>query len=138
MEIDPIEICPATVEDVPTIRDFIHQLAVFEKLEEQMVATNEILSSSLFPTDGSPAAAQVILAKINGKSVAFALYFYSFSTWTGKRGLYLEDLYVEPNHRAKGVGLITFLTKGKKLLKELAKIAVDKDCTRFEWYSFAF
>ena len=110
-------------DDVALILDFIIRLAEYEKLAHEVVATSEQLERVLF---GDKAYAEVIIAELNGQPVGFALYFFNFSTFLAKPGLYLEDLYVAPEARGKKVG--------KALLKKLAQIALDNDCGRFEWW----
>jgi GNAT superfamily N-acetyltransferase len=117
-----IQIIPATERDVPLVLSFIRKLAEYEKLSDQMVATEELLRKTLF---GARPAAEVVLAYLANEPVAFALYFHNFSTFVGRPGIYLEDLFVEPAHRGKGVG--------KALLIYVAKLAVERNCGRFEW-----
>ncbi len=112
----------STADDVPVIRAFIQALADYEKLSDEMVATEEDLLVSLF---GEIPQAEVLLAEEKGKAVGFALFFHNYSTFLGKRGLYLEDLFVFPEHRGKGYGLA--------LLSQLAQIALDRNCGRMEW-----
>jgi GNAT superfamily N-acetyltransferase len=95
---------------------------VYEKLEHAVVATQEVLRRTLF---GERRYAEALIARLDGEPVGFALYFHNFSTFVGKPGLYLEDLFVEPAHRGKGIG--------KALLQHLAAIAVERDCGRVEW-----
>lgn len=111
----------ATPADTPTILHLITQLAIYEKLEHEVVTSVEELRENIFEKKH----AEVIIAEENGKPVGFALYFYNFSTFLGKPGLYLEDLFVEPECRGKGYG--------KALLIALAKIAKEKNCGRMEW-----
>lgn len=111
----------ATPEDSETIFHLIRQLAIYEKLEHEVVTTAEELKEQIF----SNGFAEVIIAEDNGSPVGFALYFFNFSTFLGKPGLYLEDLFVEPEYRGKGYG--------KALLAGLARIAVEKGCGRMEW-----
>jgi GNAT superfamily N-acetyltransferase len=116
------QIRPARVEDVPIILELIRDLATYERAPDEVTATEEQLVDVLF---GKRPAAEVLLA-FEGKSpVGFAVYFYNFSTWLGRPGLYLEDLFVKPEKRGKGYGLA--------LLVELAKIARDRGCGRMEW-----
>lgn len=112
----------ATVEDCQTIIDFIVELAVYEKLEHEVVATVTTLEETLF---GATRYAQCIIAEYQSKPVGYALFFNNFSTFTGRPGIYLEDLYVQPEMRGKGFG--------KNLLAYLAKLAVDSNFTRVEW-----
>jgi GNAT superfamily N-acetyltransferase len=112
----------ARVEDVPIILKLIRDLATYERAPDEVVATEEQLVDVLF---GERRVAEVLLA-FEGKSpVGFAVYFYNFSTWLGRPGLYLEDLFVKPEKRGKGYG--------RALLVELAKIARDRSCGRMEW-----
>lgn len=108
-------------KDVPLILDFIKQLAEYEKMSDQVVATPDILNEWLFDKN----RAEVIFALEGDKEVGFALFFHNFSTFLGRSGLYLEDLFVKPEYRDKGYG--------KGLLATLAKIAAERGCGRFEW-----
>lgn len=112
----------ATVEDVPSILGFIIELAEYEKLAHEVVATEDTLRETLF---GPTPYAQVIIAELAGVAVGYALFFHNFSTFTGRPGIYLEDLYVQPQYRGRGFG--------KLLLAYLARKAVDMNCTRVEW-----
>lgn len=112
----------ANPADVPTILSLIRELAEYEREPDAVVATEDDLTAALF---GPKPAAEAVIAEIDGGAVGFALFFHNFSTWTGKRGLYLEDLYVTPEARGRGVG--------KALLAHLAGIALDRGCARFEW-----
>ena len=118
----PIEIRPATVEDADFILRFITELARYEKAEHEVIATEADIRSSLFGRDSTTSA---VICSMNNEPVGFAVYFFNYSTWLGKHGLYLEDLYVSPEYRNAGAG--------KALLKYLAKIALSRDCGRFEW-----
>ncbi|QRM54469.1 GNAT family N-acetyltransferase [Sinorhizobium sp. BG8] len=114
---------PATTADAGTILRFITELAVYEKAEHEVEATVETVASSLFgPTSVTRA---VICESENGDPVGFAVWFMSYSTWQARNGLYLEDLYVTPEHRGGGAG--------KMLLRHLARLAVEEGCGRFEW-----
>jgi len=113
---------PATIDDVSLILSFIKKLSVYEKLSGEVVATEEGLRESLF---GNRPAAEVILAFLSGRPVGFALFFHNFSTFRGRQGLYLEDVYVDEDVRGRGIG--------KRILAELARIAVERRCDRFEW-----
>jgi GNAT superfamily N-acetyltransferase len=117
-----IHIRPALIQDLPLILSFIQALAEYEKLRDQCVATIEDLKQTLFCDQPF---AQVVIAEYEGQAVGFALYFYNYSTFLAKPGIYLEDLFVLEDFRGKGVGFA--------LLQYLAKIAVDKGCGRFEW-----
>ena len=111
----------ATEKDVPIILQFIKELAEYENMIDDVVADEELLREWIFKKE----KAEVIFALIDGKEAGFALFFHNFSTFLGRAGLYLEDLYVKPEFRGKGLG--------KGLLKQLAKIAVDRGCGRLEW-----
>jgi len=113
---------PAEPADITHIHSMIVELAVFEKLEHMVVATEELLHDGLF---GARPACEAIIGEENGEVVAFALFFHNFSTFLTKKGLYLEDLYVRQSHRGKGYGT--------QLLSKLAQIAVERNCGRFEW-----
>ena len=116
------EIRPARAEDVPLILELIRDLATYERAPDEVAATEEQLVDVLF---GERPAAEVLLA-FEGKSpIGFAVFFHNFSTWLGRRGLYLEDLFVKPEKRGKGYG--------RALLVALAKIARDRACGRMEW-----
>lgn len=112
----------AEPRDVPEILRLIHELAVYEKLEDQAVGTVAALQAALF---GARPACEALLAERDGRAVGFALYFTTFSTFLCKPGLYLEDLFVETPSRGSGIG--------KALLARLAAIALERDCGRFEW-----
>jgi GNAT superfamily N-acetyltransferase len=117
-----IRIVPATELDLPVILDLIHALAEYEKLADSVTATEERLRETLF---GSKPAAEVLLAHWDRECVGFAVFFPIYSTFLAQAGLYLEDLYVEPHLRGKGIGLA--------LLKHLARIAIERGCGRVEW-----
>jgi GNAT superfamily N-acetyltransferase len=114
---------PASVDDAGTIVRFIRELADYEKALHEVAATEETVAASLFGP-GSVTRA-VICEAADGTPAGFAVWFMSYSTWQAKNGLYLEDLYVTPDHRGGGVG--------KMLLRHLARIAVAEGCGRFEW-----
>ncbi|MCK4343838.1 MAG: GNAT family N-acetyltransferase [Bacteroidales bacterium] len=118
-----LSIRTARPEDTPIILGFIKELASYEKLENEVVATEDLLNESLF---GEKPFAEVILAEINGESVGFALFFFNFSTFLGQPGLYIEDLYVKPEFRSRGIG--------KELLKHCATLAKERNCGRMEWW----
>jgi GNAT superfamily N-acetyltransferase len=118
----PPTLRPATEADVPHILGFIRELAAYEKLEHQVVATEAQLAAHLF---GPRPAAEVVLAEIDGRPVGFALFFHNFSTFLGRPGLFLEDLYVQPHARGHGIG--------RALLTHLAGLAVARGCGRMEW-----
>ncbi len=113
----------ASEEDVPLILSFIRELAEYEKLSHEVVATEEELRKSLF---GERRYAEVLIAEHDGSPAGFALFFHNFSTFLGKPGVYLEDLYVNPAFRGAGVG--------KKLLVHLASLAKRRGCGRLEWW----
>ena len=117
-----LTIRPATIDDVPLIRALIAELAEYEKLADAAVATDDDLRAQLF---GAQPAAEVLIGEVDGVPAGFALFFHNFSTFLGKRGLYLEDLFVRP--AARGAGL------GRHLMAALARIAVQRNCGRFEW-----
>jgi len=119
-----IKIRAATAADVPLILGFIRGLATYEKLLDEVEATPETLATTLFPAAGRPAA-ECILADADGTPAGFALFFASYSTFLAKPGLYLEDLFVEPAHRGRGVG--------RALLLHLARLANERGCGRMEW-----
>ena len=112
----------ATEQDCGLILHFIRELACYEKMLNEVVATPELLREWIFEKK----KAEVIFACVDGKEIGFALFFHNFSTFLGRAGLYLEDLFVLPEHRGKGYG--------KAILKELARIAVERGCGRLEWW----
>lgn len=112
----------AVREDVPLILTFIRELADYEGMLDEVVADEATLEEWLFDRR----AAEVVFALEEGREVGFALFFHNFSTFLGRSGVYLEDLYVRPEHRGKGYG--------KALLKRLARIALDRGCGRLEWW----
>jgi GNAT superfamily N-acetyltransferase len=116
------KIRPACEQDVPIILQLIRDLAAYERAPDEVSATEEQLIEVLF---GEKPAAEVLLAFEEESPVGFAVYFYNFSTWLGRAGLYLEDLFVKPEKRGRGYG--------RALLVELAKIARDRGCGRMEW-----
>jgi len=116
-----ISIRNASPEDVEMIFDFICELAVYEKLRDDVTATPDILMESLFVKR----QAEVIIAEEEGRALGFALYFHNFSTFKGRACLYLEDIFVKEEHRGRGIG--------KMLFKSLAQIAVERGCERFDW-----
>jgi GNAT superfamily N-acetyltransferase len=113
---------PATEQDVPTILDLIKQLADYERLADKVIATEQRLRDTLF---GERPAAEVLLASLEGETVGFAVFFTNYSTFLAKPGFYLEDLFVKPHARGKGIG--------KALLARVTKIALERDCGRVEW-----
>src|SRR5947208_11150423 len=121
-QVADFKIRPACLEDVPVILQLIHDLATYERAPDEVSATEEQLVDVLF---GERPVAEVLLAFEEESPIGFAVYFYNFSTWLGRPGLYLEDLFVKPEKRGKGYG--------RALLIELAKIARDRGCARMEW-----
>jgi GNAT superfamily N-acetyltransferase len=112
----------AEKKDVSLILEFIRELAEYEKMLHEVIATEEVLNDSLFERK----IAEVIIGEYRNEPVSFALYFYNFSTFLGKPGIYLEDLYVKPVMRGKGIGKI--------MLSFLAKLALERKCGRLEWW----
>ena len=121
-KIDGFTIRHAVESDVPLILWFVKELAEYEKLPHEVIATEEDFRQYLF---GEKKFAEVVIGEYRSEPVGYALYFYNFSTFLGKPGLYLEDLYVKQEVRGKGFG--------KALLAYLARLAVDQKCGRFEW-----
>ena len=117
-----LHIRPTTTDDVPLILDFIRALAEYEKLPHEVVADEATLRDELF---GARPVAECVIAEYDNAPVGFALFFHNFSTFVGKRGLYLEDLFVKPEMRSQGIG--------KALLVYLAQLARSRNCGRFEW-----
>jgi GNAT superfamily N-acetyltransferase len=117
-----VAIRPAVRADVPVIAELIRGLARFEKLEDQVTMTEDRLAASLF---GERRYAETLIAEEGGEPVGFALFFHNFSTFLAKPGIYLEDLFVLPERRGRGIG--------RALLKELARLAVERGCGRLEW-----
>lgn len=122
MNPDNLDIRAATPKDAPLVHAFICGIADFEKLTHELVATEDDIRSAL---SGDHPRVEVLLADWEGQPAAFALFFHNFSTFVGRRGLYLEDLYVKPEFRGKGIG--------KRLLLELVRIAKQRKCGRMEW-----
>ena len=121
-ETENFEIRQAVEKDIPLVLHFIQELAEYEKLSDIVVADEKVLRESMFGEDSNTKA---LLAFYEGEPAGFAVYFFNFSSFVGRMGLYLEDLYVNPNMRGKGFG--------KALLKRLAQIAIEKKCRRMEW-----
>jgi GNAT superfamily N-acetyltransferase len=113
---------PATADDASVLFKFIKDLAIYEKAEHEVLATEATIKATIF-ADNSHVFA--LICELDGVAIGSAIYFFNYSTWLAKSGLYLEDLYVMPEYRGNGAGV--------KLLKTMAKIAIDKDCARFEW-----
>ena len=118
----PFSIRPARPDDCGTIAELIRELAVYERLEDQARATPEDLRRDLF---GPRPFAEALIAEVDGEPVGFALFFHNYSTFRGQPGLYLEDLFVRPEARGRGIG--------RAFLAELAKMAVERGCGRLEW-----
>ncbi len=112
----------ATADDVPTVLRLIRGLAEYERLLDECVATEAQLRETLF---GAQPQAEVVIAEWNGAAAGFALFFHNYSTFLARRGLYLEDLFVFPEHRGRGIG--------RALLSHLARVALARGCGRFEW-----
>ena len=120
---DETRIVAATKKDIPLIREFILELAEYERaLPGEAPVTEKDLADTLF---GKRPAAEVLIAYLGNTPAGFALFFHNYSTWLGKRGIYLEDLFVKPAARKHGIGFA--------LLRALAKVAVDRDCGRLDW-----
>jgi GNAT superfamily N-acetyltransferase len=117
-----ITIRPAVPSDVPTILTFVRELAEYEREPHAVTATETLVHSALFT---SGAHVYVLIAELDGVAAGFALYFFNFSTWLGRPGIYLEDLYVRPDARGTGIG--------RRLIAHLAKIAVARGCARIDW-----
>ena len=118
-----LKIKMAQISDVPLILQFIRELAEYEKLLHEVVATEEILRETLF---GEKPVAEVVIGYAEGLPAGFALFFHNFSTFLGRPGIYLEDLYVKPEFRGRGFG--------QQLLSYLAKLAKERNCGRLEWW----
>jgi GNAT superfamily N-acetyltransferase len=117
-----IDIRKATSEDAELIFGFIKELAEFEKMENDVVSTIDGLRDALF---SESASAKALIVTLNNEPIGYAVYFYNFSTWLGKNGIYLEDLYITTKHRGNGAG--------RAVLRYLARLAIDEGCGRFEW-----
>ena len=117
-----LNIRPATKEDIPLVHWFIRALASYERLEDEVVVSTEMLEKNLFIENPF---AQTLIAEWDNSPAGFALYYYNFSTFLGKPGIYLEDLFVKPDYRGLGIG--------KSLLRELARLAAEQDCGRLDW-----
>lgn len=112
----------AVIEDTQTILRFVRDLAIYEKAENEVLTTTEHVHRTIFSPD---ATAHALICELDGAPVGMAVYFFNYSTWQGRNGIYLEDLYVDGAARGHGAG--------KAMLKALARIALEKDCGRFEW-----
>ena len=120
-----LSIRPATPTDLPLILELIRDLATYEREPDAAVATESLLSDNLFGTPSRPPVARCLIGELDGKPEGFAIYFYNFSTWLGRPGIYLEDLFVRPAARSRGLG--------KALLTHIAAIAHREGCGRMEW-----
>lgn len=117
-----IRLTPAAPADVPLILDFIRELAAYEQLAHEVAATGPLLHTALF---GADRVVSAVVARANGEPAGFALYFFNFSTFLGRPGVYLEDLFVRPAWRRQGIG--------RRLLAYVARVAVERGCGRMEW-----
>jgi GNAT superfamily N-acetyltransferase len=117
-----LAIRPATADDLPLISELIRSLAAYEKLADEVRFDEAVLGETLF---GPRPYAEVLIGEVDGQPMGFALFFHNFSTFEGRPGIYLEDLFVRPEARGRGLG--------KALIAELARIAVARDCARLEW-----
>jgi GNAT superfamily N-acetyltransferase len=117
-----IIIAPVTPSEVPILLDLIRELARFEKLEHEVEATPELFNHALF---GPQPAAGALLARCDGEVAGYAIYYFTFSTFVGRAGIWLEDLYVRPQFRKRGLG--------RRLIEAVAQVGVERDCGRFEW-----
>jgi GNAT superfamily N-acetyltransferase len=121
VESSNLQIRFADRKDIPLILELIRELAEYEHLLDKVVATEDILREWLFDKE----KAEVLIGELNGMPIAYALFFHNFSTFLGRSGIYLEDIYVRPEMRGNGIG--------KKMLKYLARLTVDRGCGRLEW-----
>jgi GNAT superfamily N-acetyltransferase len=120
-KINELKLKYAEENDIPTILGFIKELAIYEDMLDQVVATEDILKESLFEKK----QAEVLIAEYEGEAVGFALFFHNFSTFLGRSGIYLEDLFIKESARKNGIG--------KEILSALARIALERKCGRLEW-----
>ena len=118
----PLKIREAIPKDSQTIFDFIMELAIYEKLPNAVKTTVKEIKNSIFAQNSTVKA---LICEEDGKAIGYAVYFYNYSTWLGKKGIYLEDLYVNESKRGRGAG--------KAMIKYLAKKAISENCGRFEW-----
>lgn len=117
-----ITIAPVTAEEVPTLLELIRELATFEHLEHEVEATVELFDQALF---GPRPTAGALLARCNGEVAGYAIYYFTFSTFVGRAGIWLEDVYVRPAFRRRGIA--------RQLIEAVARVGVERDCGRFEW-----
>ena len=118
-----VTIRPARPGDAATVLRFVRELAEFEREPDAVLATEAMFDEALF---GASPKAEALIAEIDGAAVGFALFFHTFSTWMGRQGIWLDDLYITPEARGSGAG--------KMLLREIAGICLDRGCPRFEWW----
>jgi GNAT superfamily N-acetyltransferase len=118
----PITISPATPADIPALLELIRELARFERLEYELETTADSLREALF---GPNPAARALLARVHGTAAGYAIFFFTFSSFTGRRGVWLEDVFVQPPFRKRGVG--------SSLMKAVARVAAESNCARYEW-----
>ena len=119
---DSISIRPASPDDVPLVLEFIRELAIYERLEHEMQATTADLAAALF---GAHPCAEVVFACLDGVPVGYALFFQTFSSFIGKPGIWLEDLFIRPQVRGRGIG--------RRLLAWLARTTLERGCARLDW-----
>jgi len=117
-----ITLAPVTPAEVPVLLELVRELARFEKLEHEFTATEESLQKAFF---GPQPSAGALLARVDGEPAGYAIYFSTFSSFTGKTGVWLDDLYVQPQFRKRGLG--------RRLIEAVARLAAERGCTRFEW-----
>lgn len=115
-------IAPVTPDEIPVLLELIRELARFEKLEHEVEATPELFHEALF---GPKPAAGALLARCDGEVAAYAIYYFTFSTFVGRAGIWLEDLYVRPPFRKRGLG--------RRLIDSVAQVGVERNCGRYEW-----
>jgi GNAT superfamily N-acetyltransferase len=120
-----VTVRPATIDDVPRILELVHELAAYEREPDAVEATRADLVAALFPPSATPTAFAHV-AERDGEVVGMAIWFVSFSTWTGRNGIWLEDLFVRPEHRGSGLG--------RDLLAALAQVCVERGWRRLEWW----
>ena len=116
----------ATAADIPDLLRLVHDLAAYEKQPDAVEATSEMYAAALFPADGSTPTTRALVAEVDGAVVGMAIWYLTFSTWTGVNGIWLEDLFVEPEQRGAGLG--------RELLATLARTCVDRGYQRLEWW----
>ncbi|WP_194189729.1 GNAT family N-acetyltransferase [Clostridium chrysemydis] len=120
-KIEGFKLRETSEKDIPLILNLIKEIAIYEKMLDQVIATEETLKESIFNKD----EAEVLIAEFNGEPIGYVLYFYNFSTFIGRSGFYLEDIYIKPEYRGKGIG--------KEIFRLIAGIAFEKGCRRMEW-----